>query len=63
MLANRCTNKAPAPGTVRTLKTAHLGAKFVRMHGRTIGDCAECGHTGLALTSRGNLPPHNKPAD
>ncbi|MCT9093443.1 hypothetical protein N4G70_31925 [Streptomyces sp. ASQP_92] len=57
-MADYCTNKRPATGSVRQLRTAHLGSKFSKMHGRWVGDCPECGRQGLGVTAQDNLPRH-----
>jgi hypothetical protein len=54
-----CTNKEPVSGSVRRLNGARLGGKFLKLHGRRVGDCM-CGRT-IAVTDAGNLMRHKPP--
>lgn len=57
-MSDYCTAKRPVPDTVQQLRTAHLGSKFSKMHGRWVGDCPICGRHGIAVTTQGNLMRH-----
>ncbi|MDQ0994818.1 hypothetical protein [Streptomyces sp. V3I7] len=55
-----CTNRAPVPGSVRTVNAYAAGPKFMRLHGRSLAQCT-CGRKHLHLTGRGTLPRHKPP--
>ncbi|MEU5436497.1 hypothetical protein AB0G73_24390 [Streptomyces sp. NPDC020719] len=56
-MSEYCTAKQPVPGTVRQLRTAHLGGKFSKLHGRWVGDCPDC-KRAIGVTAKGNLMRH-----